>query len=88
MSAKKITFLSGIKITGFNRKGMIKEIIDIVTSQMDLNIRSLNIETKNNVFTGTLMLYIQSVRALTNLIGQLKDIDHVEKVERIGYEVQ
>ena len=67
---------------------MIKEIIDIVTSQMDLNIRSLNIETKNNVFTGTLMLYIQSVRALTNLIEQLKAIDHVEKVERIGYEVQ
>ncbi len=28
MSAKKITFLSGIKITGFNRKGMIKGIID------------------------------------------------------------
>lgn len=28
MSAKKITFLSGIKIIGFNRKGMIKEIID------------------------------------------------------------
>lgn len=85
---QNIAFLSGIKITGFDRKGMIKEIIDIVTSQMDLNIRSLNIETKNNVFTGTLMLYIQSVRALTNLIEQLKAIDHVEKVERIGYEVQ
>ncbi|MCQ2285051.1 MAG: hypothetical protein MJZ57_09140, partial [Bacteroidales bacterium] len=65
----------------------IKEIIDIVTSQMDLNIRSLNIETKNNVFTGTLMLYIQSVRALTNLIETLQQIDHVEKVERIGYNV-
>lgn len=85
---QNVAFLSGIKITGFDRKGMIKEIIDIVTSQMDLNIRSLKIETKNNVFTGTLMLYIQSVRALTNLIDTLKSIDHVEKVERIGYEVE
>lgn len=81
-----IAFLSGIRITGFDRKGIIKEIIDIVTSQMDLNIRSLNIETKNNVFTGTLMLYIQSVRALTNLMQSLEKIDQIEKVERIGYD--
>ena len=78
-----IAFLSGIRITGFDRKGMIKEIVDVVSSQMDLNIRLLNIESKNNVFTGTMMLYIQSVRALTNLIDKLKAIDQVEKVERI-----
>ncbi len=83
-----IAFLSGIRITGFDRKGMIKEIIDVVSSQMDLNIRSLNIETKNNVFSGTLMLYIQSVRALTNLIQSLQKIDRIEKVERIGYDVR
>ncbi len=78
-----IAFLSGIRITGFDRKGMIKEIVDVVSSQMDLNIRMLNIESKNNVFTGTMMLYIQSVRALKNLIDKLKAIDQVEKVERI-----
>ncbi len=82
-----IAFLSGIRISGFDRKGMIKEIIDVVSSQMDLNIRSLNIETKNNVFNGTLMLYIQSVRALTDLIHSLQKIDRIEKVERIGYDV-
>jgi (p)ppGpp synthase/HD superfamily hydrolase len=54
---------------------------------MDLNIRSLNIETKNNVFTGTLMLYIQSVRTLNNLIEQLRQIDQMESVERIGYDI-
>ncbi|MBR4786715.1 MAG: bifunctional (p)ppGpp synthetase/guanosine-3',5'-bis(diphosphate) 3'-pyrophosphohydrolase [Bacteroidales bacterium] len=81
-----VAFLSGISLSGFDRKGMIKEIIDVVTSQLDLNIRSLNIETKNNVFTGTLMLYIQSVRALTNLIESLRHIDSLEKVERIGYD--
>ena len=63
-------------------------MMDVVTSQMDLNIRSLNIETKNNVFTGTLMLYIQSVRTLNNLIEQLRQIDQMESVERIGYDVK
>lgn len=81
-----IAFLSGIKMSGFDKKGMIKEIIDIVSSQMDLNIRSLNIETKNNVFTGTMMLYVQNVKALTDLIDKLKKIVNLEKVERIGYD--
>lgn len=82
-----IAFLSGIKLKGFDRKGIIKEMMDVITSEMDLNIRSLNIETQNNVFTGTLMLYIQSVRTLNNLIGQLRQIDQMESVERIGYNV-
>ena len=84
---QNIAFLSGIKLKGFDRKGIIKEMMDVVTSQMDLNIRSLNIESKNNVFTGTLMLYIQSVKTLNNLIEQLRQIDQMESVERIGYDV-
>ena len=82
-----IAFLSGIKLKGFDRKGIIKEMMDVITSEMDLNIRSLNIETKNNVFKGTLMLYIQSVRSLNNLIDELRQIDQMESVERIGYNV-
>ena len=84
---QNIAFLSGIKLKGFDRKGIIKEMMDVVTSQMDLNIRSLNIESKNNVFTGTLMLYIQSVKTLNNLIEQLRQIDQMESVERIGYDI-
>ena len=84
---QNIAFLSGIKLKGFDRKGIIKEMMDVITSQMDLNIRSLKIETKNNVFTGMLMLYIQSVKTLNNLIEQLRQIDQMESVERIGYDV-
>ena len=83
---QKIAFLSGIKIYGFDRKGMIKEIIDVITSQMELNIRSLNVETQGYVFTGTIMLYIQNVKSLDMLIEKLKQIEHIENVVRIGYE--
>ncbi|MDR3047645.1 MAG: RelA/SpoT family protein [Bacteroidales bacterium] len=83
---KKIAFLSGIKIYGFDRKGMIKEIVDIISSQMDLNIKSLKIETQTSTFTGTIMLYIENVKSLELLIEKLQQIELVEKVWRIGYE--
>lgn len=81
---QEIAFLSGIRISGFDRKGMIKEIIDVVTSQLNLNIRSIDISTKGNVFTGKLMLYIQNLKALNKLIDNLSKIDQLEKIERIS----
>ena len=50
-------------------------------------MRSIHIEAKNNVFSGTMMFYIQSVRALTDLIEKLRGIDQLETVERIGYDI-
>jgi GTP pyrophosphokinase len=81
-----LAFLSGIRITGFDRKGMIKEIIDVVSSQMELNIRQLDFWSKSNTFNGKLMVYIQNVKALNELIESLSNIDQVEKVERIAPE--
>ncbi|MDR0206057.1 MAG: RelA/SpoT family protein [Bacteroidales bacterium] len=81
-----LAFLSGIRITGFDKKGMLKEIIDVVSSQMELNIRSLDFWSKSNTFNGKLMVYIQNVKALNELIENLYKIDQVEKVERIAPE--
>jgi GTP pyrophosphokinase len=82
----EVAFLCGIRMAGFDRKGMVKEIIDVVCSQMDLNIRSFDIWCKSNTFTGKLMIYIQNVKALNELIENLVKIDQIEKVERIAPE--
>lgn len=84
---REIAFLAGIKLEGFDKKGMIKEIIDIISAQHNLNIRSLNIATKNGVFTGQLMLYIENVKYLNELIEQLKKIDNLEKIQRVGFDL-
>jgi len=81
-----VAFLTGMRISGFDKKGMVKEIIDVVSSQMELNIRSFDIWCKSNTFTGKLMIYIQNVKALNELIDNLYKIDQIEKVERIAPE--
>ena len=84
---QEITFLSGVRMEGFDRKGMIKEIIDIISVQHNLNIRSLNIASKNGVFTGELMLYIENAKSLNELIEQLHKIDNLEKIQRVGFDL-
>ncbi len=82
---QNIAFLSGIRIVGFDKIGILKDIIDMISSQFELNIKSINIETKRNVFTGTMMLYIENVQILDKLIEQIATIDNIEKVSRIGF---
>lgn len=79
-----IGFLSGLSLTGFDRKGIIKEIVDIVTQQLDLNIRTIEMSSKNGIFTGKLILYIKNVKALNELIEKLLTIDQIEQIERIA----
>ncbi|PKP27750.1 MAG: RelA/SpoT family protein [Bacteroidetes bacterium HGW-Bacteroidetes-19] len=82
-----IAFLTGIRFTGFDRKGIIKEIIDIISLQLDLNIRSMDMSTKGDVFTGKLMLYVKNVKALNELIENLSKIERIEKIERIAPDI-
>ena len=63
------------------------EIIDIISVQHNLNIRSLNIASKNGVFTGELMLYIENAKSLNELIEQLHKIDNLEKIQRVGFDL-
>jgi GTP pyrophosphokinase len=79
-----IGFLSGLSLTGFDRMGIIKEIVDIVTQQLDLNIRTIEMSSKNGIFTGKLILYIKNVKALNELIEKLLTIEQIEQIERIA----
>ena len=79
-----IGFLSGLSLTGFDRKGIIKDVVDVVTQQLDLNIRTIEMSSKNGIFTGKLILYIKNVKALNELIEKLLTIDQIEQIERIA----
>jgi GTP pyrophosphokinase len=83
-------FLAGISIKGFDTKGLVSNITGIIYKDFEVNCRSVQVETSEGLFEGTIMLYIQNVEHLNKLIARLKLISGIEKVERINsyYEEQ
>jgi GTP pyrophosphokinase len=83
-------FLAGISIKGFDNKGLVSNITGIIYKDFEVNCRSVQVETSEGLFEGTIMLYIQNVEHLNKLIARLKLISGIEKVERINsyYEEQ
>ena len=83
-TGKSIAFLSGIKIRGIDDMGILNNITSLISSEYNLNIRSINIDSNAGTFEGTVMLYVNDTQHLNNLIGKIKKIKGVKQVSRIG----
>ncbi len=80
---KKLSYLSRIKLTGFDRVGMVNEITTIISKQHNINMRTVHFDTHDGIFEGDLYLYIHSVQNLNELISRLMKIKGIDTVERI-----
>lgn len=78
------TFLSGIKLVGFDNMGLLKDIVSIISSQMSLNIRSFHIDSTADVFEATIMLMVHNTDDLNRLMAELKKLQGINNVYRIS----
>ena len=76
-------FITGLKFSGFDNVGLLKEVTIIISELEKVNMKSINFDSKDGVFEGTIMCYVYDKSHLENLILKLKSIDGIEKVLRI-----
>jgi GTP pyrophosphokinase len=79
-----VSFLCGIMVRTGERKGMIKDLLDVISVQFNLNIRSLHIETTGQISRGIFMVYVQHTKTISDLIESLKKVQGVMLVKRIN----
>jgi len=78
-----VSLMSGIAFTAIDRKGLLTDITQIVSNQMDLNMRAITLEAVEGVVRGIIMLYVLNLDNLTHLINNLKSIEGIEEVRRL-----
>ena len=76
-------FIVFLNISGTDNFGLVNELTRTISSNMHVNIRSLNISGSRGVFEGKISLGIKNNKQLQQLIKNIKKIDGIEKVERI-----
>ncbi len=79
---RQLTFLAGIKIEGYDRFGILINIVKVVTVRYKVNIRSITIDGVGGVFDGQLKVYVIDAAELEHLMEELRKIDGVVKVYR------
>ncbi|MCS6818888.1 MAG: bifunctional (p)ppGpp synthetase/guanosine-3',5'-bis(diphosphate) 3'-pyrophosphohydrolase [Chitinophagales bacterium] len=82
----QIAFLTGLKINGIDDVGLVNKITNIITGQLNLNMRSISFDSSDGIFEGTIMVYVHDTEELHDLIERLKTLDGVLEVTRIDEE--
>lgn len=78
-----ISFLAGLKITGTDEIGIVNNITKIISNENNVNMRSINFDTDDGLFEGTIMVYVHDTKHLSHLIANLKKVKGIDRVERI-----
>jgi GTP pyrophosphokinase len=80
---KRLLFIATIRISGIDRVGLLNEITQIISAQMSVNIRNLNITCEDGMFDGTLELRVHDrddVRLIINNLKTIKDLKEISEI--------
>lgn len=80
---QQIAFLAGIQIKGMDDVGVVNNITKIISSELKVNIRSLNIESNDGLFHGTIMLFVHDTEHLKKLMKKLEKVPGIININRI-----
>ncbi|MFN8308490.1 MAG: bifunctional (p)ppGpp synthetase/guanosine-3',5'-bis(diphosphate) 3'-pyrophosphohydrolase [Chitinophagales bacterium] len=81
-----IAFLTGIKINGIDDVGLVNKITNVITGQMNLNMRSVSFDSEDGIFEGNIMVYVHDTTELDDLISRLSSLEGILSVERYDTE--
>ena len=80
---KKLYFDATIRLNGTDRLGLLNEITQIISSQMNVNIHSLNITCEENIFEGRIDLRVHDREDVKAIIDNLKGIQDLQDISQI-----
>lgn len=71
-----------LRITGTDDMGIVNNITNIIQKEGNILLRSINIDSHDGLFRGTLQVQVDDNHALDNLIKKLKNVKGVKSVDR------
>lgn len=79
---KKSSFQATIRIAGTDEIGIVGQISHVISKDIGVQMRSINIDTNNGAFDGTLRVFVNGLDHLDFLMNKLKGINGVITVTR------
>ena len=80
---KELSFLAYIYIKGIDNMGLLNEVTQVISRQLNVNIRKLTIETEDGIFEGKIQLWVHDVDDVKTICNNLKKIQNIKQVSRV-----
>lgn len=80
---KTLSFPVLLYIKGIDSVGLLNEVTEIISGQLNVNIRKFTIEANDGIFEGKVQLYVHDVDDVKTICDNLRKIKNVKEVKRI-----
>lgn len=71
-----------VKLTGIDNLGLVNDVTREISNNMNVNIRNINFDSTDGVFTGRITVIVKNNNILKKLMDHLKKINGIDKVTR------
>ena len=82
-TGKALIFPANIYLKGIDGLGILNQVTEIISQQLNVNIHKLHIESKDGIFEGRIQLFVHDVEDVDTICENLKKIANIKKVIRI-----
>lgn len=87
-NAETVQFEVGLRFSGTDDVGIVQNITNIISTDMNVNMRAISFEANHGIFQGKVIVLVHDTKHLSALMEKLKAIDGVLTVDRIESEFE
>lgn len=66
-----MSYLSILELRGIDRIGILMELSQVITGELNTNIRELHIQSHDGIFEGRISLYVKNIKDLKMIIDKV-----------------
>ena len=81
---KQLFFNATIKLRGIDRIGLLNEVTQIISRQLNVNIRKVVFTCEESIFDGLIEMRVHDREDVQKIIDELKDINGVQEIQHIN----
>ena len=78
------TFPAKIHMEGIDRRGILQELIHTISTQLNIDIRGLDISTRDEVFTADLQVLVADTAVVEQLCAKIRRLNGVQRATRVS----
>ncbi|HEY9550898.1 MAG TPA: TGS domain-containing protein, partial [Prevotella sp.] len=80
---KQLYFNATIEIQGIDRKGMLRDVAEIISGKLDVNIQKITVSSDQGIFDGLIELKVHDRDEVKIIIENLKTINDLQEIQQI-----
>lgn len=80
---KQMFFDATIEIRGIDRRGMLRDVAEIISDQLGVNIHKVTISSDNGIFDGSIELRVHDREDVKVIMESLKKISDLQEISQI-----